>query len=287
MGNNFFIQGLMGIGLVGFNVADFLQKGLKSKVIRSYSEFFPSVAFLDSKSKLATKTIEVSKTKISNGPSDSNIFIMNGSQPEEDTLAYFLMKTVEKDIRAWNEDNSIDLYIAFGASVTEFVIPSYSASEVRDVAKNIIQEEKKKNRRIYIAFAGEGSENHPFIKQTKKKFQLEAMGDGKVITGMNGVLPAYIGVKTGLPVITAMIEASIPSYVQSIDNPLNQFIGLAASKYGLNWINSFLKFDDSPIKMADKYLDKIEPHAISQLEQMLKMGHGLPKDRAADRKMYV
>ncbi|MFX0090564.1 MAG: PAC2 family protein [Candidatus Hodarchaeota archaeon] len=284
MVNNFFIQGLVGMGLVGYNVADFLQKNLESTVIRSYSEFFPSIAFLDSKAKLSTKTIEVSKANIPNGDSDSNIFIMHGSQPDEETLSYFFIKAVEKDMRIWNENNPISLYIAFGVTAKEFQIPS-SLSGTKTTSKAFLQEEKAKHRRIYIAFAGKGAEKHPFIKKTKKEYLLEPMGEGRYITGLNGVLPAYIGEKTGLPVVTAMIEASIPSF--DLENPLSQFIGLSASRYGIKWLKSFLKFGDRPLNLIDSRLEKLEPLAISQLDQHLKLGGDPSKERGTDQKMYV
>ena len=77
-----FIQGLTGMGLVGFNVAQTVRMDLDAYRTATYSEFFPTVAFVDD-GKLKTRTIEVFKAQLN----DTTIYSMTGSQPEENLLA--------------------------------------------------------------------------------------------------------------------------------------------------------------------------------------------------------
>lgn len=274
------------MGLVGFNVAQTVRMDLDAYRISSYSEFFPTVAFVDD-GKLKTRSIEVYKAQLD----QTTVYSMTGSQPEENHLASMFISKFEQDMNRWHTTQPVDLYLAFGAFITRFDLPSVDEREVKELAGKKIKEEKFKDRKLFIATAGslEYTDLKSLLSDQSKGTEL---GENLVlqesegyISGLNGVLPAHIADKLEIPTATVMIETAIPDFVGS-DSPLYRFLGLCGARRGLQFLQDLLGIEFS-LNAIDEDINNLEKPAIRQCAMTIRLGIQAKEGPPPRKEMYV
>ncbi|MFW9916267.1 MAG: PAC2 family protein [Candidatus Thorarchaeota archaeon] len=285
---NIWVQGLTGMGLVGYHIAGtLLNLGEEIPVqrIQSYSEFFPSISFVDS-GNLSMKSISVFRVELA----DTNIFIVHGAQPQESTLSYFFLTSFERDMIRWSQEYPVDLYLSFGALVEDFklgtAIPAEEA-EVEKLARKRLAEERRMERKFFVAT----SEILPF-----DQFKLMVDVDEALlqksegyISGLNGVLPAYVGNKLDIPSATVMVQSSIPSLMGGMgisESHLGQFLGMCSSMRGLEFLSRIINYD-IPIDALEYSLSRIEDLAAREFVVGMRLGAQQSQERPPQREMYV
>ncbi len=278
-----YVQGLTGMGLVGFNVAQTVRMDLDAYRIATYSEFFPTVAFVDD-GKLKTRTIEVFKAQLNN----TTVYSMTGSQPEENLLTSAFISKFEQDMSRWHGAEPVDLYLAFGAFITRFELPNVDEREVNELAEKKIKEEKLKERRLFIATAGglEYTELKSFLAESSSGTDNLVLQESEgYISGLNGVLPAHIADKLDIPTATIMVETAIPDFVGS-DSPLYRFLGLCGARRGLQFLQDLLKTDFS-LDYVDDNINSLEKSAIRQCAMTIRLGIQAKEGTPPRKEMYV
>ncbi|MHA2231808.1 MAG: PAC2 family protein [Candidatus Hodarchaeales archaeon] len=285
---NIWVQGLTGMGLVGYHIAGTLLnlgEGVSVQRIQSYAEFFPAISFVDS-GNLSMKSINVYRVELG----DVNVFVVHGAQPQESTLSYFLLTSFERDMIRWNDENPVDLYLSFGALVEDFklgtTIPAEEA-EAEKLARERLEEERKMERKFFVAT----SEILPF-----DQFKLSVDIDKELlqksegyISGLNGVLPAYVGSKLDIPAATVMIQSSIPSLVGGMgisESHLGQYLGMCSSLKGLEFLSRIINYD-IPTDALEYSLSRIEDLAAREFIVGMRVGSQQGQDRPPQREMYV
>lgn len=285
---NIWVQGLTGMGLVGYHIAGTLLnlgEGIAVQRIQSYSEFFPSISFVDS-GNLSMKSINVFRVELD----DVNVFVVHGAQPQESTLSYFLLTSFERDMIRWNEENPVDLYLSFGALVEDFklgtTVPS-DETEAEQLARARLEEERNMTRKFFVAT----SEILPF-----EQFKLMVDIDDALlqksegyISGLNGVLPAYVGDKLDIPAATVMVQSSIPSLVGGMgisESHLGQFLGMCSSLRGLEFLSRIIGHE-IPTDALEYSLSRIEDLAAREFAVGMRLGAQQSQDRPPQREMYV
>ena len=285
---NIWVQGLTGMGLVGYNIAGaILNIGEEPSVqrVQSYSEFFPSISFVDS-GNLSMKSIDVYRVEFE----ETNIFVVHGAQPQESSLSYFFLTAFERDMIRWNERNPVDLYLSFGALIEDFKLtPSIPKEdeEIEKIARARLEEERKVKRKFYVAT----SDILPF-EQFKATVDVEngllQKSEG-YISGLNGVLPAYLGSKLHLPAATVMIQCSIPSIVSGMgiaESHLGQFLGICSSLKGLDFLSKIIN-QRIPVETLENNLSRLEDLAVREFVVGIRLGDQLTQEKPPQREMYV
>jgi predicted ATP-grasp superfamily ATP-dependent carboligase len=265
------------MGLVGYHIAGtLLNLGEEIPVqrIQSYSEFFPSISFVDS-GNLSMKSISVFRVELA----DINIFIVHGAQPQESTLSYFFLTSFERDMIRWSQEYPVDLYLSFGALVEDFklgaAVPAEEA-EVEKLARKRLAEERRMERKFFVAT----SEILPLALLQKSE---------GYISGLNGVLPAYVGNKLDIPSATVMVQSSIPSLMGGMgisESHLGQFLGMCSSMRGLEFLSRIINYD-IPTDTLEYSLSRIEDLAAREFVVGMRLGAQQSQEKPPQREMYV
>ncbi|MHA2295963.1 MAG: PAC2 family protein [Candidatus Hodarchaeales archaeon] len=283
------IQGLTGMGLVAYNIAKQLLEipSLAFYEVKSYSEFFPNVAIVDN-GRLSTQALRLYRTEFGERD-DKYLYVLNGPQPGSDELqAMFMDKFTSDLLEIVNEDQEpIDLYISFGAFITSMQLP-FLVDTSNFSTKDFIQKIKEKDRKLFVATCG-GIDIEEFKgKLAQHECDLVREEDG-YITGLNGVLPAVIGEKYGIPSVTIMVETETFEFLRATSH-LSQFLGLLGTRKGIEFVVDAFDLGVSKSEVLDpinRILTELEPHAIRQIEKTLEQGKrerrdGLSPDHGKD-----
>ena len=267
------IQGLTGMGLVGYNVARAFLSAFKDDAIRieSYPDFFPRISTVDN-GKLSGQNIEVHRIPLENG---KTLLILNGDQPPEIVLSSMFMSRFLSDLNRWHLATPIDLFLSFGASFSSFTIQSKKEDEKNpnNIVKTALDLELNMKRKIFLSVCGgiefEGIE---VLTDPTEVYSIEKGQEG-FITGLNGVLPSCVGDRCNIPASTVMIQAQIPEFAGS-ETPLYQLCGLCASRVGLIWLSDLLDLDKTTVvKQIEDTIERLIKPSSDQLLQMITGSH--------------
>lgn len=231
--NTVLIQGLMGMGLIGYNIVKFFLSKVKSEAMYDYAEFFPHIALIEN-GLIENQCARLYQSNVIN----SRIFYsLIGPQPRTDELSSFFMQKYLSDLKEVHINTPIDLYISFGAFITDTIVPERFGTEPEAIANNIIESELNKKRNLYVATCGtlDYDEFALSVQHPDDSIIREPQG---YISGLNGVLPAVVGERLKIPTVTIMIEASMSDFFQS-KNSISQFLGLLAANKGLAFIDHY------------------------------------------------
>ena len=263
------IQGLTGMGLVGYNVARAFLSVFKDEAIRieSYPEFFPRISTVDD-GQLSGQNIEVHRIPLENG---KTLLILNGDQPPEIVLSSFFMSRFLSDLNRWHLDTPIDLFLSFGASFSSFTIQTKNEEEKNpeNVVKAALDHEMRMKRKIFLSVCG-GIEFEEIacLTNPNESYSIEKGQEG-FITGLNGVLPSCVGDRYNIPASTVMIQAQIPDFTGS-ETPLYQLCGLCASRIGLIWLSDLLDLEKHIIiRNVEETIERLTKMSSDQLLQLI------------------
>lgn len=284
------IQGLSGIGLVGFNISrsfissDYFDK----KSLKDFSQFFPNIAIIDN-GRIKTQNLRLEELSPKEGK--IKVLVLNGPQPQTDELATMFMQQFKESLEIYGnkKQGNIDIYFSFGAMMKSLEIDHTkifkNEKEIEKYANNFLNKIEEQQRQLYIATAGNTSFDD-FKNDCKTSIDPEQLIKERegIITGLNGVLPAYIGQVLKIPVVTIMIETSIPEWA-SANSPLTQYIGILSSLTGLEFIKKILQINYDLERDLLVTAEAIKPLALSQLIRILSKEQ-LPSKVSHDR-MYV
>ncbi|MFX0092947.1 MAG: hypothetical protein ACFFBD_14405 [Candidatus Hodarchaeota archaeon] len=291
MTKSFFIQGLSGVGLVGLKVVETLNSFFKDiKTVRSYSEFFPSIATVIN-GRLRLPNLSIYHVK----KNDLSLYTMTGDQPRNPILTYFFLEDFEKDLKEALNDTPLDLYIAFGANMMNFnpdIDPRRDAdskTKAKEVAQEILEEEIQKPREISLSCSTDHIkssliQNSPLPPEVTLKVQ----SLDYVINGLNGVLPSFVTQKLGVPSVAAMIETSLPLPVPP-ETPLQSlrtFLGLCSARRGVQWAQSLFGVQDAD-KFLEQVIERLKETAIRELSLLLRLPSLEATSPPKDNRMYV
>ncbi|OLS18959.1 MAG: hypothetical protein HeimC3_47750 [Candidatus Heimdallarchaeota archaeon LC_3] len=277
----FFLQGLVGMGLVGFNATKFFLKGLESNNISiDYAEFFPNVAIIEN------GRIENQCARIYRAHHDLRSFhALLGPQPRSDELTSLFIQKFVNDFRHIHEESPIDLYISFGAFITE-ILPSSSKflsegrTDFTTIADQIINQELNKKRKLYIATCGslDFEEFSLSVQHPDDEIVREPQG---FISGLNGVLPAIIGERFNIPTVTIMVETSSAEKYK-FNGAVSQLLGLLASRKGLNFLDNYFDLKMQLDSYLNPVIEEITPAARQELVASLERGEDSKPDSSPD-----
>jgi hypothetical protein len=268
----FFLQGLVGMGLVGFNTTKFFLNRLESNVSLDYAEFFPNVAIIEN-GRIENQCARIYQCQ--HGERRFNALL--GPQPRSDELTSLFIQKFVSDFKRIHEESPIDLYISFGAFITE-VLPSSNQDLPIDntmLADQIIDQELDKDRKLYIATCGslDFEEFSLSVQDPRDEIVREPQG---FISGLNGVLPAIIGERFDIPVVTIMIETSSAEKFK-FNGAISQLLGLLASRKGLDFLDHYFDLNMDLSSYLEPVIQEILPLAKQELISSLEKGES--KDR--------
>ncbi len=267
---NIWIQGLAGIGLVGYNIAKTLQTEFNLKLWKSYGIYFPNIAPIEN------GKIYVNSIRIYNGKIDKNkmLWVVTGPQPDSDALSSLFIQQFIKDLEEINKKHKITMYMAFGAFVTSYLSEVIQHQKNRggqpiEIVNRIITQEMTKERPLFVATAGNITFDM-FVKETKaRSFDGELRKEESgYISGLNGVLPALVGEILNIPSIACMIDTCLVDF-EGPRGPtgLSLFLGFLASMKGLQFLNKM--FD---LRLNFEALEnQIESLSATAKEQLFKL----------------
>lgn len=287
---NIVIQGLSGIGLVGFNISrafiisDFFEKEL----IEDFSQFFPNIAIIDD-GQIKTQSLKLEQLFMKN--KGLKVLVLNGPQPQSDELATMFMQQYKESLERLNDkkQGSIDIYFSFGAMMKNLEIDHKkifkNEKDIEKYANDFLEKLKDEKRKLFIATAGKINFDE-FKKECKNFIDPESIVKERegIITGLNGVLPAFIGQVLQIPVVTIMIETALPEWA-SANSPLTQYIGLLSSLAGLEFLKKLMNINYDLERDLLITTETLRPLALSQLIRILSKDK-LPSKVSHDR-MYV
>lgn len=265
--NNIFLQGLVGLGLVGYNTVKTLIDELEAKPIKDYAEFFPNLSLIDN-GKIENQCVRI----FEKSNKDNHFLIMNGPQPRSDEISTLFLKQIMEDVDKINKDNKIDVYLSFGAYVNKNLAPFEQIEENKklsedELAELVLKHENEKERKLYIATSGYDFDK--FIKTigiTEEEVMKESQG---YISGLNGVLPAMIGERLKIPTATIMIETTGTESRSGTFPILAQYLGFLSTKRALQFLNkTFVLGLDIETKIS-KLLEEIKDSAKQELIQYI------------------
>ncbi len=256
---NIFLQGFMGVGLVGYLIIESIAVSYKDqiKVINTYPEFFPRIVTIE-EGNLTPQKITISLLEID----DKKLYLLYGPQPEEETMMYFTTQTIIKDIEKIHKQNPIDLYLAFGAFMNDFKIPTVEREEEAEKKAEEVINNEYINPRI-IRYAKADFDPEHIIKNAPENISLEQSEDG-VITGLNGFMPTLVNQKLGIPSLAVMVETSIIRAIQGVQDPLSTYFGLTAAKAGILFLNKVMNLSIS-LEHVDNFINKVKNNAKEEL----------------------
>jgi hypothetical protein len=273
----FFLQGLVGMGLVGFNTTKFFLNKLDSEISMDYAEFFPNVAIIEN-GRIENQCARIYRSQ----HGERSFFSLTGPQPRSDELTSLFIQKFVEDFRRIHEESPIDLYISFGAFITE-ILPSTNKDLPIDnntLADQILDQELTKERKLYIATCGslDFEEFSLSVQDSRDEIVREPQG---FISGLNGVLPAIIGERFNIPVVTIMIETSSAEKFR-FNGAVSQLLGLLGSKKGLDFLDHYFDLNMDLSQYLEPIIEEIIPAARQELVSTLEGGEGTPKDRPPD-----
>lgn len=288
--NNFFLQGLSGLGQVGYNTIKTLIDTYQAEVDRDYAEYFPNLTLIDN------GTIENQCVRLYHKETPDKVFrFLNGPQPRSDELISMLLQKFIRDISELHKNQKIDLYLSFGAYVTKTLshveLQEQSFSTKEELADHILKSEIEKKRNLYIATSGNLAYDD-FIKELKGEDAIVKESGGYII-GLNGVLPAMVGERLKIPTATIMIETTGigPDIRSSNDFPvLAQFLGLLATKRALTFLEKTFDLEDHLGSKVDSIIEELKSSARQEIINFFDRDNGPDMGREFDYrndKMYT
>ena len=268
------------MGLVGFNATKFFLNRLESNISIDYAEFFPNVAIIEN------GRIENQCARIYRAHHGlRRFYALLGPQPRSDELTSLFIQKFVKDFRRIHEESPIDLYISFGAFITE-ILPSSSNfnsdgfTDYSTIANQIIDQELNKKRKLYIATCGslDFEEFSLSVQNQDDEIVREPQG---FISGLNGVLPAIIGERFNIPTVTIMVETSSAEKYK-FNGAVSQLLGLLASRKGLNFLDNYFDLNMQLDSYLDPIIGEITPAARQELISSLERGEDSKPDSSPD-----
>ncbi|MFX0062950.1 MAG: hypothetical protein ACFFC7_12290 [Candidatus Hermodarchaeota archaeon] len=286
MTKSLFIQGLAGVGLVGLKVVEALNQSFKkSKVVKTYPEFFPSAVTIIN-GHLVLPGISISHmTK-----DDISLYSMTGDQPRNPLLTHFFLKSFEDDMRVISSQSPLDLYIAFGANMINFN-PSLEDFDLNNKAKRttaaeeVLKVEVTKPREIVlICSTNELKSTLLENPALPPDISLKIQDYDFLISGLNGVLPSFVTQKLAIPSVAAMVEASVLPPETPLPS-LAAFLGLCSARKGVQWLQTLCDIQGAE-KNLDNAIAALKTPAIRELSLFLGAPNG-EQDSTEDKRMYV
>lgn len=290
-----FLQGLVGLGFVGYNTIKTLVDSLEAEVLQDYAEFFPNLSLIDDGAienqccRVYHKTYE-----------ERDYYLLNGPQPRSDELASLFLQKFISDYRTLEEGSGpVDLYISFGAFVTSMLTPEemelgldLKVATPEDIAEAVLKYEVEKPRRLFVATCGPlGFDTVATMAGDAEQVVKETQG---YISGLNGVLPALIGERLKTPTATIMVETTLTEAgrMSSQSAPaLTQFLGLVSTKRALEFLRQAFGLDLQLDEKVAKLIEEIQPHAKEDLLTGLTFGEAEQEKERTENdfrdKMYI
>lgn len=265
--DNIFLQGLVGLGLVGYNTIKTLIDTYEADVYQDYAEFFPNLSIIDN-GVIENQCVRIYQKELEAGPLGKKMFqFLNGPQPRSDELNSFFLQKIISDLKELNKEKKIDLFLSFGAYVTknithaDFEDVPYSNKE--ELVNKILDSEIEKQRSLYVATSGHlAFDSFVTDLAVNDKIIKETQG---YIAGLNGVLPALIGERLKIPTATIMIETTGTDSRNNNFPVLSQFLGLLATKKALQFIENVFNLDKKLDTKIDTILTELKDTAKQEL----------------------
>lgn len=289
--NNVILQGLSGLGLVGYNTVKTLVEAYDAEVYKDYAEFFPNITVIEN-ARLENQCVRIYQKEIQ--PKRQFRFI-NGGQPRSEELSSLFLQKIIADIQELQKGSKIDLFLSFGAYITKTIshedLQEHMTIPKDELAEKILDAEMKKERNIYIATAGPLFFDD-FIKDLESDKTI-TKEPGGYITGLNGVIPAVIGERLKVPAATVMIETTgAGSDIRSpSDFPLlAQFLGLLATKRAVIFLEKTFDLKINLESKIDTILEELKSNAKQEIIALFEKDHGIDRSRTSDfrnDKMYT
>jgi len=280
-----FLQGLTGVGLVGYQVAKTFLTAFHAERIRGYPEFFPKFSSVED-GRLSGQNIEVFRIELND---DRRLYVLNGEQPPENVLSSLFIQQFLEDLTRWHSITPFDLYLSFGASFSNFTIQVENMDmKTEEVVTAALDREISMMRTLFTAACGDLSFEEIHSLTSPDAHSVEKGREG-YITGLNGVLPACVGDRCGIPALTVMVQAQIPDFTSS-ESPLYQLCGLCASRAGVAWLLDLLCLESvAVIQQIDDAIGRLRGPATEQLLRVLQAGPppDASRDRESTSRMYV
>lgn len=288
--NNIVLQGLSGLGLVGYNTVKTLIDTYQAEVFKDYAEFFPNITIIDN------GTIENQCVRIyGKDLPDKKFQFLNGPQPRSDELTSHFLQKIMTDITELHKQKKIDLFLSFGAYVTknlsEEVFQDITYTTKEEMADKVLSLEIEKKRNLYIATCGDLAFDD-FVNDLEGEQDI-VKEPGGIISGLNGVLPAMIGERLKIPTATIMIETTGtgPDMRPSNEFPLlAQFFGILATKRALAFVKKTFGLEEDLEKKIDSVLEELKPTAKQEIIAFFSRDTGDDRRRESDfrtDKMYT
>ena len=287
--NEIFIQGLVGLGLVGYNTVKTLVDRFDAKTLMDYAEFYPSLSLIEN-GEIINQCARVHVMDLAS----RRFYLLHGPQPRSDEVGSLFLQKFIQDFKVWNQETPIDLYISFGAFVTKLISTESLTAEEQEkspeeMADIILQYELEKSRNLFIATTG-GLKFEQFSQDVHPN-DVMVRETQSYISGLNGVLPAMIGERLGIHTATIMVETTGVEPTRTNINPaLAQLLGLLATRKGLQFLDRLFDMGlDLENRVAD-IIDQLLPAARKDLITTLQNGDlsdNKKKDSDKDRTMYV
>ena len=285
--NNIFLQGFVGMGLVGYNTIKTLIDNYNADIYKDYAEFFPNLTLIDN-GRIENQCARIFKKELS-----KRVFhFLNGPQPRGDEMTSFFLQKIITDIAELNNAHKIDLFVSFGAlvnknlSYSDYQDISYDSKE--DLAEKIIALEIEKDRKLYLATTGNPTFDD-FVKDVGTVDEIVKETQG-IINGLNGVLPAMVGERLKIPTVTIMIETT-GTDVRTNNFPiLAQFLGLLATKKGLIFLERMFDLDIKLETKIDAILDELKATAKQEIVNFFNKDYSAERSRESEfrnDKMYT
>ncbi len=264
--NNVILQGLSGLGLVGYNTVKTLVEAFDAEVYKDYAEFFPNITVIEN-ARLENQCVRIYQKELQS----KRLFrFINGGQPRSEELSSMFLQKIITDIQEIHKNNKVDLFLSFGAYVTkslshlDFQDQMFSSKE--ELADSILNSEINKNRTIYVATSGPLFYDD-FIKDLNS-YESITKEPGGYITGLNGVIPAAIGERLKIPSATVMIETTGTGtdIRPTNDFPLlAQFLGLLATKRALTFLEKTFDLKINLESKIDTILEELKSTAKQEI----------------------
>ena len=277
---NFFLQGLVGMGLVGYNTLKFFLKKINSEPIVDYAEFFPQVAVIE-EGKIENQCPRIYSADIGK---ERRIYGVIGPQPRSDELSASFLGAFLRDFKKIHEESKIDLFISFGAFITDVIDVTGTAGGFGAAADRLLDHELTRSRGLYIATCG-GLSYDEFalsVQHPDDKIVKEPQG---FISGLNGVLPALIGERFKIPTVTIMVESASAEKFR-FNSAVAQLLGLLASRKGLEFLDHYFGLDMDLRSLLTPIIDELLPAARQDLISSMERGEPERREDSSD-KMYT
>ncbi|MHA2362360.1 MAG: PAC2 family protein [Candidatus Hodarchaeales archaeon] len=288
--NEIFLQGLVGLGLVGYNTVKTLIDRFDANVIMDYAEYFPNLSLIENGT-IENQCARVYTVDISS----RRFYLLNGPQPRQDELSSLFLQKFIIDFKRWHKDNPIDIYISFGAFITSMIGPERFKQEgnisSEEIADKLIQEEIKKPRNLFVATCG-GMDFEEFSSEIVHPADVVVRETQGYISGLNGVLPALIGERLKIKTATIMVETTGAEISRSTSSTpvLAQFLGLLATRKGLQFLDRLFDIGLDLDTKIDGVIEELLPVARQDIIDTLESGESeFKRDKDTDfrDKMYV